>query len=241
MPMQELLQDFINTIDGADVGKNELFNMEMIAAKECLFMYTPTLKTEQIQVILEHLQAGVSVSLLTTKKMRYPQKRAVAEKFFSENTETKSKWDKFIVIGYVIIVVGVILIGASLLATRFGYPITRGNEVYRLMLPLLEIYLGFVISDFAFKQKYTIRPLHDNLSVDVFKRDKDLPKATLYLTDSKRIIYQKQGEDQMGISHVKIIENPVVVDQLSQLIGKELPLTKREGLTLSDLRDYLLD
>ena len=76
---------------------------------------------------------------------------------------------------------------------------------------------------------------------DIFKKDQKLPQCTLILTDSKHIIFQKMDGDHLGLSHVKIIENPVVVDQLMQLISKDMPLSKREGLTLDGIRDFLLD
>ena len=239
MSMRQMLNEFVKSIDQSDIGSNELFNMEMVVGKQNLFVYTSHLNSQQLDMILEHLASGIDVTLVTTKHVDESLKNRMSKELFSKK-ETTIKWERFIRIGYVILGIGVLMLGASVILHLNGNPITRENEVIRLILPLLELYLGFVISDFAYKQKYIKRPLHDHLKVEVFKKHRSLPKCYLYLTDNKRIIYQNIDSDKFGISHGKVIENPIMIQQLQDIADQELPLTKREGLTLTGFRAWLL-
>ncbi len=239
MSTRQMLNEFISHIETSNIGENELFNMDMVVAKHRLFVYTSHLDAQQLKMIGEHLNSGVSVSLLMSKKVDESIKTQMGQDFFVK-FETSKKWDVFMVIGYVIIAVGLIMLGISGYYHIIGNVINRQNEVFRLILPLLEVYLGFVIADLAFKGKYNRRPLNQQLEIGVFKRLRHLPRCYLYMTDDKRIIYQNIDSDKLGISHVKVIENPIVVEELKDIVENRLPLTKREGLTLAGLRSWLL-
>lgn len=239
MSTRQMLNEFISNIETSNIGENELFNMDMVVAKHRLFVYTSHLDAQQLRMISEHLNSGVSVSLLMSKKVDESIKSQMGQDFFVK-FETSKKWDVFMVIGYVIIALGLIMLGISGYYHIIGNVINRQNEVLRLILPLLEVYLGFLIADFSFKGKYNRRPLNQQLEISVFKRVRHLPRCYLYMTDDKRIIYQNIDSDKLGISHVKVIENPIVVEELKDIVENRLPLTKREGLTLAGLRSWLL-
>ena len=76
--------------------------------------------------------------------------------------------------------------------------------------------------------------------MEVFKKQRYLPKCYLYLTDNKRIIYQNIDSDKFGISHGKAHWESYQIQQLQDIANQELPLTKREGLTLTGFRAWLL-
>lgn len=240
--MRELLNEFVLSLKQADIGNSELLNMEMIVAKQHLFLYTPQLNAKQFNIIDEHLKSGVKVTLVTTKKMDEKVKKNVTQYFFTESKKNARSLKAFNIIGIIFIIIGCLLLGFSVYNHYvFGDIFTRQNNVRRQILPVLVIYLGFLIADYALKKRNMIQPINENLRVSIFKSHKKLPSASIYMTDDKRIIYQPVEDDELGLSHVKVINNPSVVQQLTIISERELPLKKRIGLTNKELRLWLVE
>lgn len=241
MAMKQQLNEFVSSVQEADIGRNELLNSDMVVAKHSLFLYTQQLTHKHLDIINEHMNANIFVTIVTTKKMSDEVKKRISRDFFIPKQNHTKSLKRFETIGYIITGIGFIFLALSLIYHFLSEPITRHNEVSRLILPLLEIYLGFIIADFAFKRQYQFIPMKSNISLNIYKNNRHTIEGDLYMTDRKRIIYQDIREDNLGISHVRIIENPNATDQLSAIIEKEIPLPKREGLSFIQLWFWLLD
>ena len=113
MSMRQMLNEFVKSIDQSDIGSNELFNMEMVVGKQNLFVYTSHLNAQQLDMILEHLASGIDVTLVTTKHVDESLKNRMSKELFSKK-ETTIKWERFIRIGYVILGIGVLMLGRGL-------------------------------------------------------------------------------------------------------------------------------
>lgn len=190
-----------------------------------LILVSHSLDEPQIRIIEEATLKQQRVILMTSKGLSNAKKSQLLELMtdYDNNQENPDfmMFRIFKYIGYGLMVIGLVLLGLSFLMDRVTLPFYIENELLRLFVPIVLLYLGFVVVDWMDKvlvKRYKTRP---NLELHVLNKKLLPSKTSLTVLDEKRAYVTKKHD------HFEIEMDTDTVNKIASLIIEVRKMDKK--------------
>ena len=227
---------FLEIINDAKI-KSEVQTIPYSA--NSLILVSHQLDEPQIRIIEEATLKQQRVILMTSKGLSNAKKSQLLELMtdYDNNQENPDfmMFRIFKYIGYGLMVIGLVLLGLSFLMDRVTLPFYIENELLRLFVPIVLLYLGFVVVDWMDRvlvNRYKRRP---NLELHILNK-KLLPnKAALTILDEKSAYVTKKHD------HFEIEMDADMVNKIASLIVEVRKMDKKSKIEEKKVAKWLYE
>ncbi len=204
-----------------------------------LILVSHSLDEPQIRIIEEATLKQQRVILMTSKGLSNAKKSQLLELMtdYDNNQENPDfmMFRIFKYIGYGLMVIGLVLLGLSFLMDRVTLPFYIENELLRLFVPIVLLYLGFVVVDWMDKvlvKRYKTRP---NLELHVLNKKLLPSKTSLTVLDEKRAYVTKKHD------HFEIEMDTDTVNKIASLIIEVRKMDKKTKIDEKNVVKWLYE
>lgn len=204
-----------------------------------LILVSHSLDEPQIRIIEEATLKQQRVILMTSKGLSNAKKSQLLELMtdYDNNQENPDfmMFRIFKYIGYGLMVIGLVLLGLSFLMDRVTLPFHIENELLRLFVPIVLLYLGFVVVDWMDKvlvKRYKTRP---NLELHVLNKKLLPSKTSLTVLDEKRAYVTKKHD------HFEIEMDTDTVNKIASLIIEVRKMDKKTKIDEKNVVKWLYE
>ena len=227
---------FLEIINDAKI-KSEVQTIPYSA--NSLILVSHQLDEPQIRIIEEATLKQQRVILMTSKGLSNAKKSQLLELMtdYDNNQENPDfmMFRIFKYIGYGLMVIGLVLLGLLFLMDRVTLPFHIENELLRLFVPIVLLYLGFVVVDWMDRvlvNRYKRRP---NLELHVLNKKLLLSKTSLTVLDEKRAYVTKKHD------HFEIEMDADMVNKIASLIVEVRKMDKKSKIEEKKVAKWLYE
>ncbi len=163
-----------------------------VMADRFIRLYINRLSEQEIDWVQKHLNNEKYVLLYTTQSIREKEKalllNLVSQQVKSEEDSESYKTSKLLsIIAHMVLALGSIYLVISVVFHLVSSPINEANDIVRFFVPLVIVYLGFVLVDFFNNQIIKKQNLNTRFQVNLIKKKAYHSPYHLISVDDKEV------------------------------------------------------